>query len=126
MDFLLDKKRIFDVEDEKYDYVIFPAEKIQTYLDLNGYLIKKGDLQNPNKWINMQDASDIDCLVLESAFDPEIYECLFFDDVGLKKAIQDILSPYHIQIHNDINNLLTVNEIPLQAALELKTLFNHL
>ena len=124
MDFLLDRKRIFDVEDEKYDYVIFPAEKIQTYLELNGYLIKKGDLQNPNKWINMQDASEIDRLVLESAFDPEIYECLFFDNVGLKKAIQDILSPYHIQIHNDINNLLTVNEIPLQAALELKTLFN--
>ncbi|MGG5737472.1 hypothetical protein [Bacillus cereus group sp. IBL03679] len=88
MDFLLDRKRIFEVENEKYDYLIFPAEKIQTYLELNGYLIKKGDLQNPNKWINMQDASEIDRLVLESAFNPEIYECLFFEDVGLKKRFK--------------------------------------
>ncbi|EOQ09115.1 hypothetical protein [Bacillus cereus] len=123
MEILLDGKRIFEVENPNYDYVVFPAEKIQTYIQLNGYLIKKGDLQYPKKWINMEDASDMDCLVLESSFNPDEYECLFFDDLGLKEAIQKILSPYNIQIDNDIKKLLSINELPLKAALELKELF---
>lgn len=41
MEILLDGKRIFEVDNSNYDYVVFPANKIQTYIQLNGYLIKK-------------------------------------------------------------------------------------
>ncbi|XKK20377.1 hypothetical protein HFP67_02315 [Bacillus sp. CB102A.1] len=124
MEILLDGKRIFEVDNSNYDYVVFPANKIQTYIQLNGYLIKNGDLQHPRKWINMEDASDMDRLVLEINFNPDEYECLFFDDLGLKESIQEILSSYNIQIDNDIKKLLAINELPLEAAIELKGLFN--
>lgn len=100
MEILLDGKRIFEVDNSNYDYVVFPANKIQTYIQLNGYLIKKGDLQYPKKWINMEDAPDIDRLVLEKNFNPDEYECLFFDDLGFKEAIQKILSSYKVPLQS--------------------------
>ncbi|HFK1465655.1 MULTISPECIES: hypothetical protein [Bacillus] len=70
---ILEGNRIFKEEgDFQTRYLIFPKEKINTYVDLTGYFVKHGDLNKPVKWYCPDDKYNLTNFVPSEEFDASI------------------------------------------------------
>ncbi|XMA29127.1 hypothetical protein M9428_30925 (plasmid) [Bacillus bombysepticus] len=125
MKILLEGKRIFEESTlEKTRYLIFPKERIEEYVYIYGYLIKKGDFRYPKRWINTENIPVKERFVSQKKFHPEEYEGFIFNDWTLGKNIQNILKEYDIDIQDDINEFLKLEEITESVAKQLQSLFH--
>ncbi|MHA4095866.1 hypothetical protein [Bacillus cereus] len=118
---ILEGNRIFKEEgDFQTRYLIFPKEKINTYVDLTGYFVKHGDLNKPVKWYCPDDKYNLTNFVRPEEFDASIYEYIFYTDFGFVRELQKILKPYGFNINNDMSEFLKIKEISKEITDFLK------
>lgn len=122
---LLEGKRIFEEETEYgVRYLVLPSEKLQKYVDITGYFIKHGDFNKPVDWINTYGIKDVSTFIKIEEFNPELYEFMFYHDIGLPNELQKVLEPYGIDIQQDMNEFLKIEELPSDVIEPIKSLIN--
>ncbi|HFO1034255.1 TPA: hypothetical protein ACHIRZ_003504 [Bacillus paranthracis] len=118
---LFNEKRILEKETEEGSlYFILPADAFQKYVGLWGYLIRPGEFHKPVKWVNTYKMHSLDSYVLLNEFNPNEYEYMIFEEFGLAKQLNQILSSHGININNSFEEFLNIAEIPAAAVEEVR------